>query len=79
MIEDHPMSKIGDTFETLIFGAWTPLGRDIIGTKETISNMKLQQLADYRLRRYAPENSVLVVAGGVKAGRSGEAGGIGFW
>ena len=68
MIEDHPMSKIGDTFETLIFGPSTSLGRDIIGTKETISNMKLQQLADYRLRRYAPENSVLVVAGGVKAG-----------
>ncbi|MEK9171144.1 MAG: pitrilysin family protein, partial [Patescibacteria group bacterium] len=54
--------------ETLIFGPSTSLGRDIIGTKETISNMKLQQLADYRLRRYAPENSVLVVAGGVKAG-----------
>jgi predicted Zn-dependent peptidase len=68
MIEDHPMSKIGDTFETLIFGEGTPLGRDIIGTKETISKMKLQQLADYRARRYGVGNCVLVVAGGVKAG-----------
>ena len=67
MIEDHPMSKIGEKFETLIFGKGSPLGRDIIGTKETISNMKLRQLADYRLRRYGPANSVLVVAGGVKA------------
>jgi predicted Zn-dependent peptidase len=68
MIEDHPMSKIGDTFETLIFGAGTPLGGDIIGTKETISKMKVRQLMDYRARRYRPENCVLVVAGGVKAG-----------
>lgn len=68
MIEDHPMNKIGDTFETLIFGAGTPLGRDIIGTKETIKAMTRQSLSNYRLRRYAPENSVLVVAGGVKEG-----------
>lgn len=70
MIEDHPTSKIGEKFETLVFGEGTPLGRNIIGTKETISNMKLQQLADYKLRRYAPKNSVLVVAGGVKEGEA---------
>lgn len=67
MIEDHPMSKIGERFETLIFGAGTPLGRDIIGTQETISGMRLENLVDYRNRRYRADNSVLVVAGGVKA------------
>lgn len=69
MIEDHPMSKIGEKFETLIFGAGTPLGRDIIGTKETISGMTVEQLASYRLRRCRVENSVFVVAGGVKTGK----------
>jgi len=66
MIEDHPMSKIWENFEALIFGKESPLGRDKIGTKETISGMKLKQLVNYRLRRYRPENSVLVVAGGIK-------------
>ena len=66
MIEDHPMTRIWEKFEALIFGKGSPLGRDKIGTKETISGMKLKQLADYRLRRYRPDNSVLAVAGGVK-------------
>jgi len=66
MIEDHPMSRIWEKFEALIFGPSTALGRDKIGTKETISGMKVKQLMDYRLRRYRPDNSVFVVAGGVK-------------
>lgn len=66
MIEDHPMAKVGEKFETLMFGEGTALGREIIGTKKTIVHMSRQQLTDYRRRQYRVDNSVLVVAGGVK-------------
>lgn len=66
MIEDHPMSKIGDDFEKLFFGAESPLGRPIIGSKHTVAGLKRDHLVDYRRRFYRPGNIVLAAAGGVK-------------
>lgn len=66
MIEDHPMSKIGDDFEKLYFGAATPLGRPIIGAKNTVSGLTRDHLVAYRRKFYRPGNIVLAVAGGVK-------------
>ncbi len=66
MIEDHPMSKIGEDFEKLFFGPGHPLGRPIIGAKDTVSGLARQNLVDYRRRWYLPANTVLAVAGGVK-------------
>lgn len=66
MIEDHPMSKIGEDFEKLFFGADTPLGRPIIGTKDTVSGLTRDHLVAYRRKFYRPGNIILAVAGGVK-------------
>ena len=66
MIEDHPMSKIGEDFEKLFFGTGHPLGRPIIGTKDTVTDLTRDNLMAYRTRFYCPGNIVLAVAGGVK-------------
>ncbi len=41
--------------------------RPVLGTPKTINAITRERLCDYYVRRYAPENMVLVVAGGVKA------------
>lgn len=66
MYEDLPMAKVEENFEGLIFGKNTPLGRDVIGTKETVLNLTRDQLVNYRQTRYSPSNCVFTVAGGVK-------------
>jgi predicted Zn-dependent peptidase len=67
MIEDHPMSKIGEDFEKLFFGPGHPLGRPIIGRRDTVSGLTRPDLVAYRNRFYNPPNIVLAVAGGVKS------------
>ena len=64
MYEDTPMYKIGDLFENLIFDG-TNLGRDIIGTKKTVSSLNRKDFDSYRKKYYTAENLVLTVAGGV--------------
>lgn len=65
MYEDHPMAKVDDRFENLLYGMNSRLGRDIIGTQASIKSMKQDQLVSYRRRRYLPEHSVLTIAGGL--------------
>lgn len=65
MYDDHPMMKVASRFEELIFGKATPLGREIIGSKKTVSSLARRQLVDYRQRWYRPETTVFGVAGGV--------------
>ena len=65
MYEDTPMYRIGDIFEQVIFKG-NSLGRDIIGSKETVSAIKKSDFEGYRNIYYYPENLVITVAGGVK-------------
>jgi len=67
MYEDNPMMKISELFDNLVFGKDTPLGRDIIGTKDTVNGLSRNDLVNYRSRQYRADNMVLAVAGGVKA------------
>ncbi|MBI4999643.1 insulinase family protein, partial [Candidatus Gottesmanbacteria bacterium] len=64
LYEDTPSRKIGEIYEELLYGD-TPLGRDIAGKKETISKIKREDFLDYIKGLYAPENTVVVVAGGI--------------
>lgn len=64
MIEDTPLNKIGDVFENLVFDG-TPLGLDIIGTREIIKSLSRDDFVAYRSRHYFPKNMLLTVAGGV--------------
>lgn len=68
MYEDLPMSKVGDLFEELMFGKTSPLGRPIIGSKETITRLTVDQLIDYKSTWYQPSHMALGIAGGVTKG-----------
>src|SRR6266446_1495091 len=40
-----------------------PLGHDVLGTRDSIRNMRIEQMRDYWNRRYAANNLILAVAG----------------
>ena len=65
MYEDTPMYKIGDVFENLIYKD-NPLGRDIIGTRDSIKNVKRVDFVRYRKVHYGIDNLLITVAGGAK-------------
>jgi predicted Zn-dependent peptidase len=65
MYEDTPMFKIGDVFENLIYKN-NSLGRDIIGTRDSIKNVKRADFVRYRKIHYGIDNLLITVAGGVK-------------
>ncbi|MGI5825790.1 MAG: M16 family metallopeptidase [Patescibacteria group bacterium] len=65
MYEDNPMYKIDDVFYSLMYGD-TPLGWQITGTKETVSNIKRDDFVSYTSRFYQGSDIVLAVAGNVK-------------
>lgn len=64
LYEDTPYRKAGDLFEELLYKG-NPLGFDIGGTKETVSNFTRETFTDYMNQLYHPTNAVLVVAGGL--------------
>jgi predicted Zn-dependent peptidase len=45
------------------FYAGTPLGHEVLGTKESIASMRVEQMRAYAERRYAANNLILAVAG----------------
>jgi len=62
MYFDTPRDFIGGVYETLLWGD-QPLGRDIIGTKETIRAATRETFTGYLDRWYKPSRMVLGVAG----------------
>src|SRR5436189_2993635 len=40
-----------------------PLGHDVLGSRESIRNMRIEQMRDYRKRRYAANNIILAIDG----------------
>ena len=65
MYEDTPMWKVPDLFENIIFKG-NSLGRDIIGTKKTVTSFERKDFVDYRNKFYGSNNLCLTVSGGVK-------------
>jgi predicted Zn-dependent peptidase len=64
MYQDTPMYQIGWNFERLLFGD-QPLGRDQIGTKELISNVKREEFVNYKRSLYTADNTVVSICGDV--------------
>ncbi len=62
MYEDMPMRHIGDLWERHLYGD-TPLGWEIIGTKENIKSFKRADFVRYMKRGYVSENMVVGIAG----------------
>jgi predicted Zn-dependent peptidase len=64
MRDDDPEDTLGDVFLSAMFGGH-PVGRPVIGSVESISDMTRAQLHSFHMRRYTPERMVLAVAGNV--------------
>ncbi len=62
MYEDQPMSKAGEEFENLMY-AGSSLGREIIGTKETVRATTSEHLRSYLDNWYYGGNVLVVIAG----------------
>lgn len=62
MYEDQPMAKAGEEFENLMY-AGSSLGREIIGTKESVRATTALRLRDYLSQWYYGGNVLVVVAG----------------
>jgi predicted Zn-dependent peptidase len=62
MYLDNPMSVAYEAAKAAHFGPH-PLGQSILGTIDSISDMKLDEMRSYFARRYSPANIVLAFAG----------------
>jgi predicted Zn-dependent peptidase len=62
MYQDTPMRQIGNLFEGLVFEG-SGLGHDILGTKETVSNIDSEDFKRFLKKWYGLSNLVLVVSG----------------
>ncbi len=62
MYEDTPMRHIGDVFEQMFY-AGSPLGREVIGTRETVKSMTIQNFQDHLHKWYGLHNIVVMVVG----------------
>ena len=64
LYEDTPSRKIGDVYESLLYGD-TPMGWDIAGRKEVIKSTTRKIFLDYMQSLYSADNITVVVAGGI--------------
>ncbi|MFC1711777.1 M16 family metallopeptidase [Patescibacteria group bacterium] len=64
MYNDMPMFKVARDFERLIFKD-TNLGREVIGFKKSVINLKQKDFVDFRKIWYQPQNMVLGIVGGL--------------
>lgn len=62
MYEDLPMENIENKFEEALFGK-NALGRDVIGTKESVLDLTRDDLVEYLKYHYTASNCVLVLSG----------------
>ena len=62
MYEDTPIRRIGDVFDQLMYAGHS-LGRDIIGTKETVTGVEREDFVKHMQEWYQPKKVVLGLAG----------------
>ncbi len=63
--EDSPMSQAYRRLLQAYF-AGHPLGHDVLGTRESISELQVEQMRTYQARRYAANNLILAAAGNLE-------------
>jgi len=62
MYEDMPQSQVQQLFTANMYKG-QPAGRDVLGTKESVSKMNNKDFVAYHKKFYVPNNTVVVVAG----------------
>ncbi len=65
MYEDSPDEIVHDLLNQVVY-AKHPLGRPILGTAESVSQISLTDIQNYRRAWYTPSNLVVAVAGNVE-------------
>lgn len=71
LYEDTPVRKIGDIFESLLYGD-TPMGWDVAGEKRIIKSIKRNDFVSYMEKLYSADNMTVVVAGNIDIEKTGE-------
>lgn len=66
MYQDLPMEIASSKFEEALFGQ-NPLGRDVIGYRDSIKAVSREDLLRYKADHYQSGNTVIVVAGNISA------------
>ncbi|MBU3668667.1 MAG: insulinase family protein [Candidatus Taylorbacteria bacterium] len=64
MYMDDPQYRVQKLSSELLYGD-QPAGRDIIGTKETVSSFNRDNLLKYHSGQYTAKNTVVIVAGNI--------------
>lgn len=64
MHEDSPDDLVHDVFAATLLGNH-PLGREVMGTSESIMSVTREELADFHATHYHPRNLVVAAAGNV--------------
>ena len=62
MYEDLPMRKVEDVFENMLYPK-NNLGREIAGSKKTVSSFRRQDFLNYMKKFYVANDTVVAVAG----------------
>jgi predicted Zn-dependent peptidase len=62
---DIPQQRVNMLIDELLWPE-QPLGREVIGYKETVSSITREQLLNHVARRYMPNNTVLSIAGNIQ-------------
>ena len=62
---DIPQQRVNMLIDDLLWPE-QPLGREVIGYKETVSSITRNQLLNHVARRYIPNNTVLSIAGNIQ-------------
>lgn len=63
---DSPRQRVDMLIDKLLWPGQQPLGRDVAGTRESLSNISRQQIRDYHKRHYVPDNIVVSIAGDIQ-------------
>jgi predicted Zn-dependent peptidase len=64
MYEDLPMQKVQQLFRETVYQD-QPAGWDVLGSKENVTNMTQKDFRHYHDTHYQPQNTAVVIAGGV--------------
>ena len=62
---DSPHSRVGMLIDEVVWPNQA-LGRDVVGTKETVSSVSRPAMLDYLSHQYTPNNTVVSVAGEIE-------------
>ncbi|MBC7384755.1 MAG: insulinase family protein [Cryobacterium sp.] len=68
MVDESPEEVAGDIHSELMYGSH-PLGRSILGTENSVRNLKRADLIRYFRKHYRPGNMIVSVAGDVSPAR----------